>query len=90
MGLSICGCYDRAVLAYKWLRDTQLADGSWWSATQNGNVIDSTKDTNLSTYVAVGVFHHYLITSGQGFSGIHVADGVQRYSICNRFAGSRR
>jgi hypothetical protein len=67
MGLSICGCYDRAVLAYKWLRDSQLADGSWWSALQDGNVIDSTKDTNLSTYAAVGVFHHYLITQDRDF-----------------------
>jgi hypothetical protein len=67
MGLSICGCYDKAVLAYKWLADTQLADGSWWSAIKDGEVIDSTKDTNLSTYLAVGVYHHYLITRDRDF-----------------------
>ena len=67
MGLSICGYYDEAVCAYKWLLDTQLTDGSWWSAIQDGEVIDSTRDTNLSTYIAVGVYHHYLITRDRDF-----------------------
>ncbi len=67
MGLSICGYYEEAVLAYKWLVDTQLADGSWWSAMQDGAIIDSTRDTNLSTYIAVGVYHHYLITRDRDF-----------------------
>ena len=67
MGLSICGYYEEAVLAYKWLVDTQLSDGSWWSAIQDGEIIDSTRDTNLSTYLAVGVYHHYLITRDRDF-----------------------
>ena len=67
MGLSIAGLYDNAVRAYRWLAATQLADGSWWSGTKDGIVIDSTKDTNFSSYIAVGVYHHYLITQDSGF-----------------------
>ncbi len=62
MGLSISGFYDEAVNAYKWLAESQLPDGSWWSAIQNGKIIDYTKETNHSSYLAVGVYHHYLIT----------------------------
>lgn len=67
MGLSISGFYDEAVRAYEWLAGTQLADGSWWSGIRNGEVIDYTKETNFSSYIAVGVFHHYLITSDKKF-----------------------
>jgi len=62
MGLSISGFYAEAVRAYEWLAESQLPDGSWWSGLQDGKVIDSTKEANFSSYVAVGVFHHYLIT----------------------------
>ena len=62
MGLSISGYYKEALRAYNWLRESQLPDGSWWSGIKNGEIIDYTKDTNFSSYMAVGVFHHYLIT----------------------------
>jgi len=67
MGLSIGGYYPEAVRAYQWLAQTQLADGSWWSGIKDGMIIDSTKESNFSTYVAVGVFHHYLVTSDLNF-----------------------
>jgi hypothetical protein len=67
MGLSIAGFCIEAELAYSWLAETQLSDGSWWSGTKDGEIIDSTKDTNFSSYIAVGVFHHYLITQDLQF-----------------------
>lgn len=62
MGLSIAGFYTEAERAYKWLNETQLADGSWWSEIKDGRIINSTKETNFASYIAVGVFQHYLIT----------------------------
>ena len=62
MGLSIGGLYDEARHAYEWLANTQLADGSWWSETLDGKIINSIKESNFSSYVAVGAFQHYLIT----------------------------
>lgn len=67
MGLSVGGFYNEAQRAYGWLAGCQLSDGSWWSETLDGKIINSTKETNLSSYIAVGVFHHYLITSDLNF-----------------------
>ena len=67
MGLSIAGFYREAERAYQWLIATQLADGSWWSEIKDGQIINSTKETNFSAYIAVGVFHHYLITGNIEF-----------------------
>jgi hypothetical protein len=62
MGLCVGGFYAEARRAYRWLADTQLADGSWWSEILNGEIINPTKETNFSSYIAVGLFHYYLIT----------------------------
>jgi len=67
MGLSVGGFYAEAVRAYEWLAGQQLPDGSWWSATKDGAVIDPTKETHFSAYMAVGVFHHYLVTGNVNF-----------------------
>jgi hypothetical protein len=62
MGLSIAGRLREAERAYLWMARTQLSDGSWWSATRDGVPEDKTRDSNLSSYIAVGVYHHFLIT----------------------------
>ncbi|OGP89402.1 MAG: phenyltransferase domain-containing protein [Deltaproteobacteria bacterium RBG_19FT_COMBO_43_11] len=62
MGLCVGGFYQEAKSAYRWLASTQLDDGSWWSETLNGKVINSTREANFSSYIAVGLFHYYLIT----------------------------
>ncbi len=67
MGLSIAGFYPEAERAYQWLVATQLADGSWWSEIKDGEILNSTKETNFAAYIAVGVFHHYLITGNVEF-----------------------
>ncbi|MFO7568367.1 MAG: hypothetical protein R6W75_01120 [Smithellaceae bacterium] len=67
MGLSVAGYHREAKLAYQWLTTTQLACGSWWSETQDGAIINYTQETNFSAYMAVGVFHHYLITGDVQF-----------------------
>ncbi|MBW2436507.1 MAG: phenyltransferase domain-containing protein [Desulfobacterales bacterium] len=62
MGLSVGGYYKEASRAFQWLADRQLKDGSWYTAYRQGVAEDKTRDANLSSYMAVGVFHHFLIT----------------------------
>ena len=38
MGLSIGGEYSAAENAYRWLKNAQLEDGSWWAAYRAGQV----------------------------------------------------
>ncbi len=83
MGLSIGGFYHEARRAYEWLADTQLSDGSWWSESLDGKIINSTKESNFSSYVAVGAFHHYLITRDVKFLKMMwhtISQGIQ-YAI---------
>jgi len=67
MGLSVAGYLKEAELAYDWMSKTQLKDGSWWSAMRDGLPQDKTRETNMASYIAVGVFHHYLITHNMEF-----------------------
>lgn len=69
MGLSVAGYLKEAALAFDWMMKTQLKDGSWWSATRNGTPEDTTRETNMSSYIAVGVFHYYLISGDKTFLG---------------------
>jgi hypothetical protein len=67
MGLSVAGYREEAERAYEWMRKTQHADGSWYAAYRNGLPEDKTMDTNMSSYIAVGVFHHYLVSDDLAF-----------------------
>jgi hypothetical protein len=67
MGLTVGGDHHRARLAYEWLRRRQRADGSWYAAYRGGRVADRTRETNHAAYVAVGLFHYYLITGDKAF-----------------------
>ena len=83
MGLSVGGFYTESRRAYEWLANSQLPDGSWWSETLDGKIINSIKESNFSSYVAVGTFHHYLITRDIQFlkkMWDTVSQGIQ-YSI---------
>jgi hypothetical protein len=67
MGLTVAGFYDEARRAYDWMAATQHSDGSWFSAWRKGQVEDWTRESNFSAYLAVGMFHYYLITDDGGF-----------------------
>ena len=67
MGLGVAGYLKEAERAYEWMSRTQLKDGSWWAAYRDGLPEDTTRDTNQSSYIAVGVFHYYLITNDLAF-----------------------
>ena len=61
--------FDAAVQAYRWLRNFQNPDGSWWSSYLNDQPQDLTRDTNYSSYLAVGLWYHYLATRDVDFIG---------------------
>ena len=67
MGLGIGGYLEEARKAFEWSARMQHADGSWCAAYREGEPEDRTRDTNMSSYIAVGVFHHYLITRDVSF-----------------------
>jgi hypothetical protein len=67
MALDCSGRSDAAGLAYKWMRDTQNPDGSWYFSYHDDKPQDLTKDTNFSTYIATGMWFHYLATRDLDF-----------------------
>ncbi len=67
IALDASGRSEYARRAYRWLRDHQNPDGSWYSSYINDRPEDFTRDTNYSTYPAVGLWYHYLITRDVDF-----------------------
>ena len=67
MGLSAAGLLAEAEAAYAWSAGTQRADGSWPMLLRAGEIQDPAADTNQCAYIAVGVWHHYLVTGDSGF-----------------------
>src|SRR5580693_7188485 len=62
MALSACGLAGPARRAYRWLRHTQRADGSWPKRTEAGIVTDAAAESNQTAYVAVGTWHEFQLT----------------------------
>lgn len=67
MALSATGFYAESEAAYAWSARTQRADGSWPIKVVDGRIADPGIDSNFCAYLAVGVWHHYLITGDRGF-----------------------
>jgi hypothetical protein len=67
MGLVVGGRLNAAQRAYQWLRANQLADGSWFAAYRRGVPDDRTRETNMTAYIAVGVYHYWIVTGDRSF-----------------------
>jgi hypothetical protein len=67
MALDLGGRHDAARAAYDWLADRQRADGGWHTYYLGNDVEDETLDTNVTCYIAVGAWHHYLATDDARF-----------------------
>ncbi len=63
MALDVAGRSAEARVAYRWLADNQLPDGSWHQYYDINGVEDAKFDANTIAYVAVGTLHHWLITA---------------------------
>src|SRR5688500_5572915 len=57
MALMVGGEVAAAEAAYEWCRATQRADGSWPMKIIGDRVEDASGETNMSAYLAVGVWH---------------------------------
>ena len=67
MGLNIAGFYKESELAFEWMKNNQNSDGSWYSSYINGKPKDKTCESNMSCYIAAGVFHTWLIQKNMQF-----------------------
>jgi hypothetical protein len=69
MALVVGGRVAEAQRAFDWLASTQHADGGWhaYYIGPRDEIEDARRDTNVSTYVAVGAWHHWLVTRDTGF-----------------------
>ncbi|HTW19925.1 MAG TPA: prenyltransferase [Mycobacteriales bacterium] len=68
MALTVAGFLDEARAAFDFLRRTQRADGSWPAKVTAGVVEDASFETNQCAYVAVGVWHHLVVTGDENFA----------------------
>src|SRR5664279_1502301 len=67
MALDVGRRFAEAERAYEWLLGMQHPAGSWHAYYEGDAVKEHTLDTNVASYVANGVWHHYLATGDQGF-----------------------
>ena len=61
MALHVAGERDAAAAAYEWCLRHQRHDGSWAMKIVAGEVEDASGETNMSAYLAVGVWHHWTL-----------------------------
>jgi hypothetical protein len=66
MALLVAGEVEAAERAYDWCLRAQRYDGSWPMKTVGGAVEDASGETNMSAYLAVGVWHHWLLRHDLG------------------------
>jgi hypothetical protein len=67
MALLVGGQVEAAERAYDWCLAGQRADGSWPMRIQAGSVEDAGADSNMCAYLAVGVWHHWLVRRDETF-----------------------
>lgn len=67
MAMLVGGEVQAAHRAYDWCLATQRPDGSWPMRTLAGVVDDPSTETNMCAYLAVGVWHHWLVRRDEEF-----------------------
>ncbi|SDO49301.1 prenyltransferase [Geodermatophilus sp. DSM 45219] len=65
MALDLGGEHDRARAAYRWLARRQRSDGSWPAEYRDGAVVSPAAESNHAGYLAVGVWHSWLLTGDE-------------------------
>jgi len=67
MALDVDRRFAGAERAYEWLAQRQRFDGSWHAYYQGDAMKEPALDTNVTCYVANGVWHHYLTSGDTAF-----------------------
>ncbi|MFC7327755.1 prenyltransferase [Marinactinospora rubrisoli] len=68
MALSVAGHVEAAERAYDWLAAVQGPDGAWPAKIRQGRPVPGPREANHAGYLAVGVWHHLLITGDTAFA----------------------
>ena len=63
MGLTTLGYKTQALKGLNWMVSNQNQDGSWYNLYQDEKPLELNKQTNHAAYVAVAVWHFYLINN---------------------------
>ena len=66
MGLATLGLHKEALKGLEWMKANQNKDGSWFNLYKDNESIEHNKQSNFSTYMAVAVWHSYLLTNDSG------------------------
>jgi hypothetical protein len=67
MALTVAGEEHAARRAFAWALERQRADGSWAMKYVAGEVEDASGETNMSAYLAVALWHHWLVRRDRAF-----------------------
>ncbi|QBR91024.1 prenyltransferase [Nocardioides euryhalodurans] len=67
MALLAAGEVEAAERAYAWVPTVQRQDGSVPMKIVGGEVADASSETNMGSYLAVGVWHHWLVRRDSAF-----------------------
>jgi hypothetical protein len=67
MALMVGGEVAAAGTAYDWCLANQREDGSWPMKIIGDRIEDASGETNMSSYLAVGVWHHWLLGQDLAF-----------------------
>jgi hypothetical protein len=67
MAMLVGGQVEAAERAYAWVPTVQRSDGSMPMKIVDGVVEDERGEVNMSAYLAVGVWHHWLVRRDLGF-----------------------
>ena len=67
MGLTTLGYKTQALKGLNWMVSNQNQDGSWYNLYQDEKPLELNKQTNYAAYVAVAVWHFYLINNDMNF-----------------------
>mgnify|MGYP001278612410 CR=1 FL=1 len=67
MALTVAGEESAARMAYRWMQRNQVKEGGWYSEYKSGVPTKKRIETNFAAYLAVGLWHYYLITQDKEF-----------------------
>ncbi|WP_246267698.1 prenyltransferase [Nonomuraea typhae] len=62
MAMAVAGLHEPVARGYDWLARHQRPDGSWAMKIQDGTPVERGGESNHAAYIAVGVWHNYLVT----------------------------
>lgn len=68
MALTAGGRLAEAELGFRWMASVQRPDGAWASEYRNNTATEKTLDANFCSYIAVGLWHHWLATHDRSFA----------------------